>query len=349
MGHESAIATIDWGSADLPVRKDVEVYTCGPSFPKRLAFSREMWRLARVIVEDFDLVIIHGLYLFPTWAFGEAARKSGVPYVIRPHGTLMRLDRRNARLVKAAFDGLWQARLVRRAHWIWVTSELEDRESRDSWLLRGTPAVRTIPLAVEIPQGVRARDAPSDPLRVGYIGRLASKKNVHLILHATQALAASGRRVDLRVAGSDHGELSSLLDLSKRLSLPASVFVGEVSGHAKEQLFDWMDVFVLPSDGENFGVAVAEAMAYAVPVVVSSEVNLAPLVVASRGGTVVAKTVEAVARGIEEVSDGSSYGRRSRAARKAALEHLSIGTLVNRVLSATSVEPGPGPETFNEG
>ena len=58
------------------------------------------------------------------------------------------------------------------------------------------------------------------------------------------------------------GLVSGLAELARRLDIADGVvFVGPVSGRQKVALYQHGRVFGLPSDDENFGIAVAEAMA----------------------------------------------------------------------------------------
>ena len=53
-----------------------------------------------------------------------------------------------------------------------------------------------------------------------------------------------------------------------------TVFAGFVNGAEKRALLADSDVFVLPSYQENFGMAIVEAMAAGLPVIVSHQVNI---------------------------------------------------------------------------
>ena len=88
------------------------------------------------------------------------------------------------------------------------------------------------------------------------------------------------------IAGPDEdGERERMAALAAELKIVHRVdFVGHVEGSEKTRWFRDALVFVLPSDDENFGVAVVEAAHVGTPVVVSHHVALAREVVEDGAG-----------------------------------------------------------------
>ena len=97
---------------------------------RRLYWSPAMGRMLKQEVGGFDLVHLHSVFLWPTWAAARAARRAGVPYVLSPRGMLvegsgpgtqpLREDRRGWPLIE-------RANLARAAA-IHVTSAVEEAE-----------------------------------------------------------------------------------------------------------------------------------------------------------------------------------------------------------------------------
>ena len=100
----------------------------------------------RANVGDYDVVHIHSLYLAPQRDAGKAGVRSGVPYVVSPHGALDPWLRRRGRLRKAVAGFLWQNRMLRRAAALHFTSDDE------AYLARGVAAGvprKVVPLGVD--------------------------------------------------------------------------------------------------------------------------------------------------------------------------------------------------------
>jgi len=108
-------------------------------------------------------------------------------------------------------------------------------------------------------------------LRLGYIGRLDPKKGIENLLEACRLLTDQGLACSLVIAGAGRARYTrSLTRKIEALGLAGVVrMVGEVHGGAKREFFQSIDLLVMPSYAESFASVVAEALAYAVPVIAS--------------------------------------------------------------------------------
>jgi glycosyltransferase involved in cell wall biosynthesis len=139
-----------------------------------------------------------------------------------------------------------------------------------------------------------------------FLGRLSEKKSPDLLLEAFASLSrgADGADVRLVFAGPDEGGMKArLAQMAAELGVKTQViFSGPIFGEEKWAAYRDADLFVLPSQNENFGNTAAESAAAGTPVVVTEQCGIAPLL-AGRAGLVVAHTKEALAEAIRRILD----------------------------------------------
>ena len=286
------------GTLDVPLETPVidggVVYRFfGRTVPGAWKFSwpltRWLWSNAR----RYDVVHVHALFSYATIPGCRAAAHAPVPYVLRPLGTLSEWSLRHRAWKKRPYYTLLERSHLEGAAAIHVTSQ---SEAGDVARLGFGDRARVIPLGVAVPERKIQRSPASDrPLRVLFLSRLHEKKNIPTLLRALAAATSS--RIQLTIAGDgDANYRAGLSAMVGELGLADRVrFVGHVDGTAKQALLTESDCFVLPSAHENFGLAVAEALAAALPVIVSPGVALAEVVADAGAGVVVEPNDHALA------------------------------------------------------
>ena len=307
-GHEVTIATTDFspsfGRARPQVpqepRVDLRVFPLG--FPARWLASRPLRRALPELVRAADLAHIHSLYLFHSWAAGTICRRIGVPYIVRPHGTLDPFIHRRRRWRKRIMELWFQNRLLRNAAAIHYTSAEEMRLAEP--YVFGAPGA-VVPLGLDLSDyaslpelGAFRRAHPEIGERpiLLFLGRLNFKKGLDILIQATARVAAAGIDAHLVLAGPDGGmEASARRWIAESGLEHRSTFTGMLRGKDKLAAFVDAALFVLPSSTENFGIAVVEAMACGTPVLVSDRVNIWREIVADGAGRAEAPNVEAFA------------------------------------------------------
>ena len=262
--------------SELPIK----IFEAKP--PWRLAYSPSLGAALRRDIEQFDVVRVHGVYLYPNYAAASVARGAGVPYVVTPHGALDPWLRRHGRHRKTITNLLWQNRMLRRASAIHVATECERELVADVApaevprfvVGNGVAASRFTALP---PKGAFRRDAgiPADVPLILCLGRVSHKKGIDVLIETLSQMRTA--TTFLAIVGPDDEDLTpSLRALAHRFGIQNRVvFCGPRFGSSQLEALADADVWALPSHTENFGNAIVEAMAAGLPVVISDQVNLA--------------------------------------------------------------------------
>lgn len=295
-GHEVHVFTTNVdgpGDSDVPLGQPVDldgvkVWYFPSRWLRRLYFAPAMKRALARCAGDFDIVHLHSVFLWPTWAAARAAWRARVPYVIAPRGMLVQdLVLEKSRWVKTAWIRLIERRNLKRAAAVHVTAPLEQSEMEKFGL--DLPPAFVVPNGIEppAPDSAETQDRAITPQRpyVLFLGRVNWKKGLDRLVQAWSEVDGA----ELVIAGNDDENYQAELEaLAGQTGVADRVrFAGAAYGPDKWRLYRNAELFVLPSYSENFGTVVLEAMAMACPVVVTPEVGLASTVAEAGAGLVV--------------------------------------------------------------
>ena len=350
-GHEVEIYTTDWGlegkvPADGRAVEDggVAVRYFPVHAPRFWKTSLPMCAALRRNIAGFDVVHLHSLYLFHDWAVPVLCRRAGVPYILRPHGTLDPYIRRRHRRRKALAEVLYQDRALRRAAAIHYTTAEEMRlATPHAHGARGVVVPNGFDLAEfdRMPDGhgFRARYPETAGRRIVlFLGRLHEKKGLDLLIPAFARVLAARPDLHLIVAGPDDGVAAELGRWVAREGIAGRVSaIGMLAGEDKKMALAAAELFVLPSYSENFGLAVLEAMAAGLPVLISDQVNLWREISDASAGIVVACRADAVEAGLARLLDDPDMARRMGRAGAALAREKFAWPLVAAALEALYV------------
>jgi glycosyltransferase involved in cell wall biosynthesis len=318
-GHHVEIVSLD-APGDLSVlQSPVPVHALGPGRGS-YGYAPRYTRWIKDRRRDYDAVIVHGLWQYSSFGVWRALRKTATPYFVFPHGMLDPWFNRTYPLkhLKKLLYWPWaEYRVLRDAAAVLFTSEEERRLACESFsLYQCNEAV--------VNYGTAAPDVDLESARrhflekfsqlhgkrlLLFLGRLHEKKNCEQLLEAFAAVRNSSRdesrSLHLVMAGPcfDDGYLRRLKRLAATLTSDEGekpiTFTGMLTGNLKWGAFSAAEAFILPSHQENFGIAVAEALAAGLPVLISDRVNIWREIDADKAGYVETDDLAGTTRLIE--------------------------------------------------
>jgi glycosyltransferase involved in cell wall biosynthesis len=237
-------------------------------------------------VKKFDAVHIHSVHSFTSTITMIIARARRVPYIVEPHGALDSYHMQDSRRKKIVYNRLVDAWGFAGLGGVLTSSS---RERVDSQRALRAPHF-DMPLGVD--EALFGIDrAAVDRVQMLFLGRVVRKKRLDVALKALSRIPARSRPTFV-IAGPIGDDLDyDPVALVGELGLSNDVrFVGTVNAESRATLLAESALFVLPSEDESFGVAVAEAMAAGCCVIATPQVGIAQD--AANAGALVLATVD---------------------------------------------------------
>jgi len=340
LGLNISIIATDWGlDAVVPYVEGVDVRLF-PSRYRKWRWAPALRNYSRKHLLNSDIVVIAGLWQYPTWITAKICREIGKPYIVSPHGMLDSWPMQQKSWKKNMYLRFFEKQTLEGAAAVHAMAKGE-----------GTQAIKWNRSVFVVPGGIsknvcgRQLDRSAFYARypslrgrkyVLFLGRLHQIKQPEVAISAFHKAFKSDSAMMLVMAGPCELRYRRYLqDLVDKLGISTrTLFTGLISQDAAMEAYRSASAFVLPSLHENFGFAVVEAMAQECPVIVSDRVDLASSIASAAAGLVVPPDVDSFAQALAVVLQnpcaGSQMGQNGR---KLVLTHFCLDNVAKEFTS----------------
>jgi len=233
--------------------------------PQKMGFSANMkkWLIDEASISQ-TIIHTHSLWMmpnvYPSWV---KKYSHNTKVIISPRGTLSNWSLRRSYYKKYLYSLLFQNNALKSADVFHATAENEYNDIRRLGFRQ--------PIAI-IPNGVDVKlsnfNFNKKKNRILFLSRIHPKKGILELLYSWKNISNIFLDWHLDIAGPDNdGYLNEMINLSNKLKLKNVSFLGPLYDENKEKKYLESKIFVLPSHSENFGMVIAEALSYGLPVI----------------------------------------------------------------------------------
>ena len=188
------------------------------------------------------------------------------PYIVTPRGMLEDWALKQSYFKKAIYYFFIEKYHLRNAVCLRATSKMEMNTFRK---LGFKNIIINVFNSIKIPKlNLNKKIKSKKKKRILFLSRIHEKKGISELLNAWKYIFERYADWELVICGYDKdGYKQKMIKLSNKLKLDRVIWKDFVMGKEKDDLFKSSDLFILLSHSENFGLAIAEALSFGLPVI----------------------------------------------------------------------------------
>ncbi len=312
MGIYNEVVCLDHPMENFLKQDTFIINALGPS-KTSWCYNKELLKWLLFNLNRFDVVIVHGLWQYHGYAVRKAINKLKIKgqktprYYVMPHGMLdPYFQVAEGRKLKAIRNVLYwkfiESKLINASNGVLFTCQAELLLARNTFKpyhpkkeLNAGYGIETPP---DLKEGMKSLLLNKCPKLIGqpyllFLSRIHPKKGVDILINVYKNILETMNPnlvPMLVIAGpgieTEYGQAMNKIVNSNEVLNSKIIFPGMLSGDIKWGAFYGSEAFILPSHQENFGIAVAEALACGKPVLISNQVNIFKEIELSEAGFV---------------------------------------------------------------
>ena len=263
----------------------IKIITCkNDRFLGGFGYSREFKGRLKEIWENYELVHIHGHGRF-TSNYSLKFLKNKIPTIYTAHGFF---HSKKANIAKHIHDKIF-GNLLENAMFCTALTKIE----KEKYIQMGVPEkrIKIIPNWIDL-EKFKPRKINKKKILEKYdlenkktllcVARVHESKGSQYVIEAIKDMD-----INFLIVGRDAGFSEELNERIKKLGLSKKIkLLGAISDKELLEVYSLADAFVLFSSWEGFGIAVLEAMASGLPVIVSDRGALPTLIKNGENGLI---------------------------------------------------------------
>lgn len=274
---------------------------------KMASFSMEFAKKFSQYAQKYDIVLIHGLWMFPASFAAFFCKRKKIPYIIFTHAMMSRWSLSRKKISKKIYFQLIEKNNLDKANAILVMDNEEAKVIEKKGIKARKICFQNALNKEEVILMKQGRDArkqnPSSPVFLLYLSRIHPKKGLIFLIEAIRGLRPDIKiKVKLIIAGppEDIQYFKKVKKGIKKYNLEKHVdIIGMVYAEKKKRIFEKADIFILPSADDSKPLALLEAMACGVPVITTASCKMPEI--NNKMGYVVKREPKGIARAITQL------------------------------------------------
>jgi len=248
---------------------EIHNYKANP-FLNSILSSKKFKSKLKQILKNGDIIHNHGLWRMHNIYSLYMKKHKKVKIIISPRGSLSKEALNVSKYKKMIFNLFFKhKKALLNCDVFHATSIKEKNEIRS---LGYKQPIAIIPNGVKIPSQKKTNFRHKNNTKFLYLGRIHPIKGLDILINSWSDIELNNQNCSLEICGyyNDIRYYNHLIKMVKKLDLKNVFFSKAVSGREKRDKYLENDIFILPSKSENFGIVIAEAMSYGLPIITTN-------------------------------------------------------------------------------
>lgn len=317
-GFKVDILTYDKKNSSYLKSKKINIFNMGPGYTN-FKFSINLFLWLHKNKKNYDLFIIHGIWQFSTLISRILLKKK---YFVFLHGGLDPFFKLNflKKIKKKIYWLLIEKKNLLMSNSLLLTNTIEKNQLNNTFVNTSGIKKKVVNYGILEPKFNKKKSVnlfnknfPSlkNKKFLLFLGRFHEKKGCDTLIKALNILLKKNIKINVLLAGPNNTFKDNLKNLSKKYGLEKNLFWSDtITNDLKWGAISSSSGMVLASNGENFGVALAESLSCSRPVLTTYKVNIYKEILKHKAGFVSKNSVNDFSKILEKFNNFNKVKKR---------------------------------------